>query len=39
VRELVESHGGAVVASSAGHNLGSEFVVTLPRLTGAALPA
>lgn len=30
VRELVEAHGGKVVASSAGSGLGSEFVVTLP---------
>jgi signal transduction histidine kinase len=30
VRELVEAHGGSVVASSAGTNLGSHFVVTLP---------
>jgi diguanylate cyclase (GGDEF)-like protein len=30
VRELVEAHGGTVVATSAGKDLGSEFVVTLP---------
>ena len=36
VRELVEAHGGAVVAKSAGHDLGSNFVVTLPRLTTPA---
>ena len=30
VRELVEAHGGSVVASSAGAGLGSRFVVTLP---------
>jgi diguanylate cyclase len=30
VRELVEAHGGQVVASSAGSGLGSQFVVTLP---------
>ena len=30
VRELVEAHGGTVVATSAGRNLGSEFVVMLP---------
>ena len=30
VRELVEAHGGSVVASSAGSGLGSDFVVTLP---------
>ena len=34
VRELVEGHGGSVVASSAGTGLGSQFVVTLP-LAGA----
>lgn len=30
VRNLVEAHGGSVVGHSAGKNLGSEFVVTLP---------
>ena len=30
VRELVEAHGGTVVGKSAGADLGSEFVVTLP---------
>ncbi len=30
VRELVEAHGGTVVATSAGPGLGSEFVVKLP---------
>ena len=30
VRNLVEAHGGSVVGLSAGMNLGSEFVVTLP---------
>ncbi len=30
VRELVEAHGGSVVASSAGPGLGSAFVVTVP---------
>lgn len=30
VRDLVEAHGGTVLASSAGPDLGSEFVVTLP---------
>ena len=30
VRELVEAHGGRVVAHSDGAGLGSEFVVTLP---------
>lgn len=32
VRELVESHGGSVVASSAGSGFGSQFVVTLPSI-------
>lgn len=31
VRELVVAHGGTVVGKSAGKDLGSEFVVTLPR--------
>ncbi len=35
VRELVEAHGGTIVAASAGRGLGSEFVVTLPVLPGA----
>ena len=30
VRDLVEAHGGTVVGHSAGRDLGSEFVVTLP---------
>jgi len=30
VRELVEAHGGSVVAHSGGSGLGSQFVVTLP---------
>lgn len=30
VRELVEAHGGTVVGKSAGKDLGSEFIVTLP---------
>ena len=30
VRELVEAHGGNVVASSAGKGFGSQFVFTLP---------
>lgn len=30
VQELVEAHGGTVVARSAGRDLGSEFVVLLP---------
>jgi diguanylate cyclase (GGDEF)-like protein len=32
VRELVEGHGGSVRASSAGEGLGSQFVLTIPRL-------
>jgi signal transduction histidine kinase len=32
VRELVEAHGGSVVASSAGSGFGSQFVVTLPMI-------
>ncbi|WP_202845258.1 diguanylate cyclase domain-containing protein [Luteimonas saliphila] len=32
VRELVEAHGGSVVATSAGPGQGSRFVVTLPLL-------
>jgi len=32
VRELVEAHGGTVVASSRGNDRGSQFVVTLPLL-------
>jgi diguanylate cyclase len=35
VRELVEAHGGTVLASSAGRGYGSQFVVTLP---GAEAP-
>jgi signal transduction histidine kinase len=31
VRDLVEAHGGSVSATSKGPNLGSEFVVKLPR--------
>ena len=38
VRDLVESHGGRVAASSGGLDQGSEFVVTLPLADGAALP-
>jgi signal transduction histidine kinase len=34
VRELVEAHGGTVVAHSGGSDLGSQFVVTLPLLRG-----
>ena len=36
VRRLVEMHGGTVTASSAGPNLGSEFVVRLPALPKSA---
>ena len=35
VRELIEAHGGEVVASSAGTGFGSQFVITLPLLAGA----
>jgi signal transduction histidine kinase len=35
VRELVEAHGGTIVAASPGRGLGSEFVVTLPVLPDA----
>ena len=38
VRELVEAHGGSVVAMSPGHDKGSDFVVKLP-LIGLALAA
>jgi len=31
VRELTESHGGSIVASSRGKGFGSKFVITLPR--------
>jgi signal transduction histidine kinase len=37
VRELVQAHGGTVTATSAGKNLGSQFVVTLPRVGPAAM--
>jgi len=37
VRELVEVHGGKVVASSAGAGMGSRFVVTLPLAAAGAL--
>jgi diguanylate cyclase (GGDEF)-like protein len=40
VRDLVEAHGGSVIALSAGRDHGSEFVVTLPLyLPPDALPA
>ena len=35
VRELVDAHGGSVVARSSGMGLGSEFVATFP-LSGSA---
>lgn len=38
VRELVEAHGGTVVASSAGADLGSRFVVTLPLAANGGQP-
>jgi hypothetical protein len=38
VRNLVESHGGSVIAASAGLGKGSEFTVRLPR-SGEAAPA
>jgi diguanylate cyclase (GGDEF)-like protein len=39
VRELVEAHGGTVVASSRGTGRGSQFVVTLPLLETPAQAA
>jgi signal transduction histidine kinase len=36
VHELVRAHGGTVAASSAGKDLGSEFIVRLPLLATAA---
>jgi len=36
VRTLVELHGGAVLARSAGAGLGSQFTVTLPRIADAS---
>ena len=36
VHELVRAHGGTVAASSAGKNLGSEFIVRLPLAAAAA---
>jgi signal transduction histidine kinase len=35
VRDLVEAHGGTVVARSPGENLGSQFSVTLPIRRGS----
>ena len=37
VKRLVELHDGTVAASSAGQNLGSEFVVRIPRLSDHAV--
>jgi signal transduction histidine kinase len=39
VRELVKVHEGSVVARSAGHDQGSQFVVTLPLASATAVPA
>jgi PAS domain S-box-containing protein len=39
VRQIVEMHGGSVLASSEGPGRGSAFVVTLPRLAREARPA
>ncbi|MBM0105491.1 response regulator [Steroidobacter sp. S1-65] len=39
VRQLVELHGGTVTATSPGPNLGSEFTVRLPLMSGIAPPA
>jgi signal transduction histidine kinase len=39
VKKLVELHGGSVRAASDGPGLGSEFVVRLPRLDRANVPA
>jgi signal transduction histidine kinase/CheY-like chemotaxis protein len=39
VRSLVGMHGGSVEAKSEGPGLGSEFIVRLPLLTVAAVPA
>jgi signal transduction histidine kinase len=36
VQELVDGHGGSVVATSAGSGHGSEFVIVLPRSGGAS---
>ncbi|HEY0856918.1 MAG TPA: diguanylate cyclase [Albitalea sp.] len=38
VRELVEAHGGTVEARSAGKDLGSAFIVTLPASGAAVTP-
>jgi PAS domain S-box-containing protein len=38
VKHLVESHGGQIVASSAGEGRGSTFTITLPMPADAAVP-
>lgn len=38
VRELVEAHKGTVTAHSAGNNMGSQFIVTLPLFNGVTPP-
>jgi PAS domain S-box-containing protein len=39
VRTIVELHGGSVRAESAGPGQGSQFIVTLPSITGLTEPA
>jgi len=39
VKKIVEMHGGTVEAHSAGHGLGSELIVRLPRLPALSSPA
>ena len=36
VKQIVDMHGGSVVAQSAGEGAGSEFIVSLPRATSGA---
>ncbi|MGE3547100.1 MAG: ATP-binding protein, partial [Kofleriaceae bacterium] len=38
VRNLVELHGGTVVANSEGHDRGSELVITMPAMAAAEPP-